>query len=79
MAVLICHRIWISPMYWIHILHGTLIRLGSVLNGDINYTMRVLKYVNGGQCGDINEPWKLWPSSLGLGSCVGLVIRNIAA
>ena len=66
-------------MYSIHILHGTLIRLGYMLKGDINYTMWVLKYVNGGHGGDINALWKSWPSILGLGSCVGLVIRSIAA
>ena len=56
-----------KPMYSMHTLHGTLIRLGFVLKGDMNYTIWVLKYVNGGQGGDINAPWKLWPSSLGLG------------
>ena len=55
-------------MYSIHILHGTLVILGSVLKGDINYTMWVSKYVNGGHGGDINAPWMLWPSSLGIGS-----------
>ena len=78
MEYFICHGLWLSLMYWIHILHGMLIRLDSMLKGDINYTMLVLKYVNGGQGGDINVPWKSCPSSLGLGSCVVLVIRSIA-
>ena len=53
-------------MYSIHILHGTLVRLGSMLKGDINYTMWVMKYVNGGHSGDLNVPLKSKPSILGL-------------
>ena len=33
----------------------------------MNYTIWVQKYVNGGHDGDINTPWKTWPSILGLG------------
>ena len=53
-------------MYLIHMLYGTLIKQGSMLKGGINYILWVLNYVSGGQGGDINEPWGVWVSSLGL-------------
>ena len=37
------------------------------LKGGMNYRIWVCKCVNGGQGGDINSPWKAWPSILGLG------------
>ena len=55
----------LNHKYSLHILHGMLIKHG--LNGVMNYTIWVWKYVSGGYSGDINAPWKMSPSILGIG------------
>ena len=68
MENLICLGLWISPIYSIHIsglCNACCFENG--LKGCMHYMIWVWKYVNRGQGGDINAPWKAWPSSLGLG------------
>ena len=63
MAYFICHGRWLNLMYLICIMGFiccTLIKLGSALEGGINYTLRVSIYVIGGQGGDINELCDTW-------------------
>ena len=67
MEYFICHGPWLNPMSLMNILHGMLIKHGSLLKGCINYMLWIFIYVIGGQGGDINTHWNGRASRLGLG------------